>query len=131
MKFGQFVQTKKNVKSGFLTTFLSRRTKMLFSTSKEVKADLIRLFFYPIFSYVYRTNFFICQIFVARFVHYTKNFSYVLCQNFVRPANFHLRQISIVSQIPFYVKFQGAGAGAARLSNFHGAGSCTEFYKIL
>ena len=96
-----------------------------------MKGRVISLFIIDFFSYVYRTNFFICQIFRAHFVHYTRNFSYVLCQNFVRPANFHLRQISIVLQIPGAVKFQGAEAGAARLSNFHGAGSCTGFYKIL
>jgi hypothetical protein len=78
---------------------------MIFSTSKEVKTDLIPSFLLPIFFVRLSYEFFYLSNFRGAICALSQKFFVRVCQNFVRPANFHLRQISIVLQIPGAVKF--------------------------
>ena len=95
-----------------------------------MKGRVISLFIIDFFSYVYRTNFFIYQIFRAHFVHYTRNFSYVLCQNFVRPANFHLRQISIISKFRTVSNFRELELELRGCQIFMELGAAPDFIKF-
>ena len=90
-----------------------------------MKGRVISLFIIDFFSYVYRTNFFICQIFRAHFVHYTRNFfvrvvpKFRTSRKFSFASNFHRTANSTLCQILRSCKFRAA-------ANFKELGAAPE-----